>query len=68
MDAKGLLEEPMASERNHHTRKESRQVAERRQEIMKRGSIPEFVPIKDSYELYQIYTEANLKNKLLVQN
>ena len=37
----------------------------RRQQILKRGSIPEFVPLKEPYELYKVLTEANLKNKIL---
>lgn len=41
---------------------------ERKQEILKRGSIPEFVQIGNALEYYQVYTEANLKNKLLVQS
>ena len=43
-----------------------KQVQLRKQEILKRGSIPEFVQINENIELYQVYTEANLKNKLLV--
>ena len=35
---------------------------------MKRGAIPEFVPVKDINELYQIFTEANIKNRILESN
>ena len=39
----------------------------RRQGLLKRGGIPEFVPLKEMFELYKLFTEANLKNKILVQ-
>ena len=41
---------------------------ERRQEILKKGSIPEFVQIKDTVEYYKVYQEANYRNKLLVES
>lgn len=53
LTAKGLQEELSDQVRQGQvSKKESRQVDARRQEIMKRGSIPEFVPISDSFELY----------------
>jgi len=38
----------------------------RRQEILKKGAIPEFVQITETFDLFKVFTEANLKNKLLV--
>ena len=35
---------------------------------MKKGSIPEFVLVKDSFEFYRVYQEANYRNKLLVES
>jgi len=35
---------------------------------MRRGAIPEFVKVKDLFEIYKYFTEANLKNKILVKN
>lgn len=32
------------------------------------GAIPEFVKISSSLEMYRLFTEANLKNKLLVKS
>ena len=39
----------------------------RRQEILKRGAIPEFVPVKELFEIFRIFTEVNLKNKMLLK-
>ena len=51
---KGLLEQEVmpASHLNQLTKKEARHVLERRQEILKKGSIPEFVQINDAIEFY----------------
>ena len=35
---------------------------------MKQGAIPEFVPVRDLYEIFKIYTEANAKNKILLKS
>ena len=43
-------------------------VAERRQEILKKGSIPEFVRIRDSNDFYRVYQEANYRNRLLIES
>lgn len=37
-------------------------------QILNQGAIPEFVQISDSFEMYRYFTEANLKNKLLVKS
>jgi len=47
---------------------QSKLVQERRQEILKRGSIPEFVQIKNTMDFYQVYQEANHRNRLLVES
>lgn len=41
---------------------------QRRQEILKKGSIPEFVQIRNTMDFYQVYQEANHRNKLLVES
>ena len=41
---------------------------QRRQEILKKGSIPEFVQIRSTMDYYQVYQEANHRNKLLVES
>ena len=41
---------------------------ERRQEILKKGSIPEFVQVNDAMDYYQVYQEANHRNKVLVES
>lgn len=40
----------------------------RRQEIVKKGAIPEFVRVREVFDLYRYFTEANMKNKLLVKS
>jgi len=32
---------------------------------MKKGAIPEFVRVKEIFDLYRYLTEANMKNKML---
>ena len=41
---------------------------QRRQEILKKGSIPEFVQIRNTMDFYQVYQEANHRNKLLIES
>ena len=40
---------------------------QRRHEILKKGSIPEFVQITSSMDFYRVYQEACHRNKLLVE-
>ena len=40
----------------------------RQREILKVGAIPEFVQVRDVFQIYKAFTEANLKNKMLLQN
>ncbi len=40
----------------------------RQREILKVGAIPEFVQVKDVFQIYKAFTEANLKNKMLLVN
>ena len=75
MEAKGLQEDggALVEQREdicspHQQKVLSKQVAERRQEILKKGSIPEFVPIKDTNDFYRVYQEANYRNKLLIES
>ena len=35
---------------------------------MKKGSIPEFVEVKDVNDFYKVYQEANYRNKLFVES
>lgn len=35
---------------------------------MKRGVIPEFIQIKEVFEVYTVLTEVNFRNKVLVQS
>jgi hypothetical protein len=35
---------------------------------LKVGAIPEFVQVKDVFQIYKAFTEANLKNKMLLEN
>lgn len=39
----------------------------RKAEILRRGAIPEFVKVTELFEIYKYFTEANLKNKILVK-
>jgi len=43
------------------------EVRNRKAELLRCGSIPEFVKIKEMYQVFQLFTEVNMKNKLLVQ-
>jgi len=40
----------------------------RQREILKVGAIPEFVQVRDVFQIYKAFTEANLKNKMLLLN
>lgn len=35
---------------------------------MKQGAIPEFVPVSEMAQIYKLFTEANIKNKILERN
>ena len=35
---------------------------------MKKGAIPEFVPVSEMDTVYKLLTEANIKNKILERN
>jgi hypothetical protein len=37
-------------------------------EILNRGAIPEFVQVRELIDVYKIFTEASLKNKVLVKS
>ena len=37
-------------------------------QLLNRGAIPEFVKIESTLDMYKFFTEANLKNKLLVKS
>jgi hypothetical protein len=37
-------------------------------QLLNRGAIPEFVKLESPLDMYQYFTEANLKNKLLVKS
>lgn len=72
LEAKGLQDEEGEQHigifNAHQQKVLNKQVAERRQEILKKGSIPEFVPIKDAQDFYRVYQEANYRNKLLIES
>ena len=44
------------------------EIPARRAEILNQGAIPEFVRVRELFEVYKVFTEANLKNKVLVKN
>ena len=43
------------------------EMPQKRQEILNQGAIPEYVRVSELYEVYRIFTEASLKNKILVK-
>lgn len=45
---------------------ERRQI--RREQILKRGSIPEFIQVTEMYQIYSAFVQVNLKNRLLLES
>jgi hypothetical protein len=39
---------------------------EPKRDVIKRETIPEFVPVSNIQHIYQIFCDANKKNKLLI--
>jgi hypothetical protein len=40
----------------------------RREQILKRGSIPEFIQVTEMYQIYSAFVQVNLKNRLLLES
>ena len=40
----------------------------KREQILKRGSIPEFIQVTEMYQIYSAFVQVNLKNRLLLEN
>lgn len=71
LQAKGLqddYEETSVAEQKVARAQQHKIEDRRRHEILKKGSIPEFVQITSSMDFYRIYQEACHRNKLLVES